>query len=129
MGPGHPGSGSEQHDDWHLCRPVRHGGTRGGDAHSAALTSSKIALEIDGRGGGEINAHSAALTTRVADPPDPYNFPGGSVSKVGLDSDPFQMIRIRIQQKSLKKNKTQRRTEISFVVDLNLHDLLLRSDR
>ena len=36
-------------------------------------------------------------------PPEPYHFPGsGSVSKVGLDPDLYQMIRIQIQQKPLK---------------------------
>ena len=48
------------------------------------------------------------------DPPDSNNFPGpGYVSKVGLNPDPYQMIRIQIQQKSLKtQNKSQLRRKI-----------------
>ena len=47
-----------------------------------------------------------------------------SVSKVGLDPDPYphQVIRIRILQKTLKKeNTTQKRTIILFVIGFSLN--------
>ena len=51
---------------------------------------------------------------------DPYHLPeSGSVSKVGLDTDPCPYQVIRIQQKPLKTvNKSQIRTEILCVIDL-----------
>ena len=67
------------------------------------------------------------MSTSVPDPPDPKNFPEyryGSVSKVGLDPDPANRIKLygSGSNKNHWKKKSQLRRDILFVLDLNLHD-------
>ena len=125
---------------------------RGVDFPLRVLVSSDMVGAIIGRGGATIRNITQESRARVdvhrwenkicSSPPSPpppilsslHKFsilPAvlhccGSVSKVGMDLDPYQIIRIRIVVKTLiKENKTQLRTKIFLVTDLNLHDFFI----